>query len=99
MDTALGEFVALGVTTNIAFLRNALNHPSFVEGRVDTDFLDNSSTSDFQGKEPDEAVLVVVAAAAKRLGLGVASSVSADSEDEHTGHRGDPFRTLRRAFP
>ena len=99
MDAALSEFVALGVTTNIEFLRNALNHASFRDGSIDTDFLDNSDPRELDGEEYDEGTLVAIAAAAQRLGLGSARNDSGEAVDEHTGHQGDPFRTLRRTFP
>ena len=99
MDAALSEFVALGVTTNIEFLRNALNHASFRDGSIDTDFLDNSAPGELDGDGYDEGMLVAIAAAAQRLGLGSARTGSGETVDEHTGHQGDPFRTLRRTFP
>jgi len=43
---------------------------------------------------------VAIAAAAQRLGLDRAQAdPAAGAVDEHTGHPGDPFRTLRRSFP
>jgi len=40
MLAALREFVVLGIRTNIPFLVRLLEHPRFVEGTVDTSFLD-----------------------------------------------------------
>ncbi len=39
-DHALEEFVIEGVATTIPFLRTVLTHPDFVEGRVDTGFVE-----------------------------------------------------------
>jgi pyruvate carboxylase len=42
MDRALREFRIRGVTTNIPFLENVVNHPRFRLGQITTSFLDNS---------------------------------------------------------
>lgn len=97
--TALSDFVVLGVRTNIEFLRNALSHDSFLSGGVDTDFLDSTDSSELSGDEPDGPFLTAIAASAQRLGLDSEPSSAAESVDDHTGHVGDPFRTLRRTFP
>ena len=100
LDTALADFVALGVTTNIGFLRNVAAHHAFASGNVTTEFLDSTSSSEFAEPGADPTVLVAIASAAQRLGMDRAPSDDAsDSVDEHTGHSGDPFRTLSRSFP
>lgn len=43
MKRALQEFRIRGVKTNINFLSNVLNHPSFQSGQVNTTFIDQSS--------------------------------------------------------
>ena len=40
LSAALEQFVIDGITTNIAFVRRVLDHPSFRAGTVDTGFLD-----------------------------------------------------------
>ena len=100
LDTALSDLIALGVTTNIGFLRDAAAHHAFASGSVTTDFLDSSNISGFSHAEANPAVLVAVACAAQRLGLERAlSDDGLGALDEHTGHPGDPFRTLTRSFP
>ena len=100
LDTALSDFIALGVTTNIDFLRDVAAHHTFASGSVTTDFLDSSDVSTLSMPEVDPTVLVAVACAAQRLGLErTPSTGDFDSSDEHTGHSGDPFRTLTRSFP
>ncbi len=42
MDRALREFRIRGVKTNIPFLENVVNHPSFQSGEVTTSFLDQT---------------------------------------------------------
>ena len=100
MDLALSSFIALGVTTNIGFLRNALTHPAFTSGSITTDFLDNTPISEFHSEGSEPSVLVAIAAASKRLGVDRSGGgLSQGFTDDHTGHAGDPFRTLSRSFP
>jgi acetyl-CoA carboxylase, biotin carboxylase subunit len=40
MKRALAEFRIVGVATNIPYLQQIVDHPDFVDGRIDTDFLD-----------------------------------------------------------
>ncbi len=42
MDRALREFRIRGVTTNIPFVENVVNHPKFRAGEITTAFLDRS---------------------------------------------------------
>jgi acetyl/propionyl-CoA carboxylase alpha subunit len=101
LDNALANLRALGVTTNIGFLRQMAQHPDFTSGGITTDYLDSRNIADFAEPETNPATLVAIAAAASRLGLDRvgASGSSQSAADEHTGHAGDPFRTLSRSFP
>jgi len=100
LDTALADFVALGVQTNIGFLRSLAAHHTFQSGGADTDFLANTAPEELSSPDADKGTLVAIAAAAQRLGLDRAQADPAvGTVDEHTGHQGDPFRTLRRSFP
>ena len=99
LHSALSSFVALGVRTNIEFLRNALPHQSFVSGSIDTDFLDSTDPRELTGPEPDHIALVSIASSSSRLGAGRKTSAAVDPIDDHTGYQGDPFRTLGRPFP
>ena len=100
LHNALSDLRVLGVITNIGFLRQMTMHPDFVSGSITTDYLDSTDISKFAEPEIDPASLVAIAAAASRFGLDKGGS-GADGEliDEHTGHAGDPFRTLSRSFP
>ena len=100
LELALSSFVALGVTTNIGFLRNALTHPVFISGNVTTDFLDNAPMTEFISEKQDPKVLVAIASAAKRLGA-TKSGVNTNSgiSDDYSGHAYDPFKTLSRRLP
>ena len=42
MDRALREFRVRGVKTNIPFLENVVNHPTFLAGSVTTRFIDET---------------------------------------------------------
>ncbi len=99
LDNALSSFVVLGVRTNIDFLRNSLSHEAFQGGRIDTDFLDSTDPAELSGSEPDHHMLVAIAAAAQRLGIDRQHAGGTEVLDDHTGHQGDPFRTLGRTFP
>jgi len=100
LDIALSNLHALGVTTNIGFLRQMASNPTFLSGGITTDYLDSTPISEFAEPEPDHATLVAIAAAANRFGLDRAGAGGVEAIiDEHTGHSGDPFRTLSRSFP
>ncbi|HWE27150.1 MAG TPA: acetyl-CoA carboxylase biotin carboxylase subunit [Polyangia bacterium] len=43
---ALGEFVVEGIQTNLQFHRKLIDHPDFIEGRLDTHFLERFSTEE-----------------------------------------------------
>ena len=98
---ALSDLRALGVITNIGFLRQMTIHPDFVSGSITTDYLDSTDFSEFAEPEHDPSTLVAIAAAASRFGLDRVGVAGGDGTlvDEHTGHAGDPFRTLSRSFP
>ena len=99
MDNALSSFVALGVTTNIGFLRNALLHPSFTSGSITTDFLDSTPIEEFNPNYSNPKIIVSIAASAKRLGLDKSANILLSSDEgDHSGHSGDPFKTLSGDF-
>ncbi len=64
MDRALREYVILGITTNIDFLRAVVTHPKHVAGEIHTRFLDENPIA--MGNDdvpPDEAWIAGVLAA------------------------------------
>ena len=101
LDSALSEFIALGVVTNIGFLRNIINHPSFIRGEITTDFLDNAPNELFLEKEFDPAQLIAIASGAQKLGINKSHrhKHTDDLLNDYNGHENDPFRTLSRNFP
>ncbi|MCH1524232.1 MAG: hypothetical protein L7S41_03715, partial [Candidatus Thalassarchaeaceae archaeon] len=101
LDSALSEFIVLGVTTNVGFLREITRSKIFSEGLVTTDFLDNTDLEEFLQPQINDSILVSISAASSRLGID-RNSININSEnliDEYSGHSGDPFRTLKRSFP
>ena len=62
MDQALAQYVIIGVTTNIRFLRDLLSHPAFRSGDTPTSFIDEH----FAGWAPPDVAVpdeVLIAAA------------------------------------
>tara|TARA_B100000900_G_C20593802_1_gene722574 strand:+ start:1182 stop:2738 length:1557 start_codon:yes stop_codon:yes gene_type:complete len=100
LDTALSEFVVLGVTTNVGFLREVTQSKAFSEGLVTTDYLDNVSLEEFSEPKINESILISIAAGANRLGIGRGiSSSNSETVNDYSGHSGDPFSTLSRSYP
>ena len=69
LDSALSEFIALGVVTNIGFLRNIINHPLFIRGEITTDFLDNAPDELFRKQEFDPSQFDAIASSAPKIRL------------------------------
>jgi acetyl/propionyl-CoA carboxylase alpha subunit len=83
MDRALSEFVILGATTNIGFLRDLVTHPSFVAGDTTTDFIEthfdsgqpisissaDSETTESSGLSLGNSIPAILATAAESFGL------------------------------
>jgi acetyl-CoA carboxylase biotin carboxylase subunit len=64
MQHALGEYVVLGVQTNIPFLRDVVAHPAFSAGELSTDFL-HRHFAGWRQREPSPDVCAVAAAIAE----------------------------------
>jgi len=99
MDSALAQYVILGLTTNVQFLRDVINHPDFVEGHTTTALLERH----FANWQPpalpsilrDEALIAT--ALAEMLGVssasrGTASGASSEDDLYSPWHRADGFR-------
>lgn len=63
MQHALGETAVLGVTTNVAYLRDILAHPAFQAGHTDTGFLGKHFPNWVPASVPDEMTWLGIAAA------------------------------------
>ena len=40
MQTALGEVIITGIKTNVDYLYELINHPDFISGKTDIDFIE-----------------------------------------------------------
>jgi acetyl-CoA carboxylase, biotin carboxylase subunit len=103
---ALSEFVIAGeLTTNLDFHRWLMNHPVFLGGDYDTNFIDQEyhpgspSTDGAAGKQEGDreftAAMLAAAAAAQKLGNGSASEAAAGA-GRGLARGGSAWRTLGR---
>ncbi len=99
MRRALDEFVVLGTTTNIRFLRELCDVPDVVEGTTDTTMIDRLWPEGWSPSLPIEFEdgALMAAAVAESAGLHRQSASIAES-NEHTGPV-SPFMTLNRRYP
>lgn len=77
LATALRQVAVLGVGTNQAFLRDAVDHPTFAEGRATTRFIPNSFP---KGWSVSEAELRLLRAAAALFWLAPGGDMSASPD-------------------
>ncbi|MFO0752472.1 MAG: acetyl-CoA carboxylase biotin carboxylase subunit [Thermodesulfovibrionales bacterium] len=56
MKRALDEFVVEGIKTTIPFHRRVFNHPDFIKGNFNTDFIERMSRQSGNGAKPVEAL-------------------------------------------
>ena len=98
MRRALDEFVVLGTTTNLRFLRELCDIPEVVSGETTTTTIDDVWPEGWAPQVPseiDEASLLL-AATAETLGLHRQSTNSTSAGTEPAPN---PFTTIRRRFP
>ena len=93
MNRALSDFVILGVTTNVEFLRDVIIHPRFLRGDTTTDFIDSEWPEGWTSRG-DTKVAVISAAVGEKAGLHLSGATSSDPIDIY-----NPFLTLGRSFP
>lgn len=77
MDRALREFRIRGVATNLQFLENVINHPSFAAGTVTTRFIDSTPELLEFTKRKDRATKL----------LGFIAEVTVNGNPEMSGRR------------
>jgi acetyl-CoA carboxylase biotin carboxylase subunit len=63
MRRALSEYVLMGITTNLRYLRHILEHPTFVNGNYDTGFLGREHQALLGQQEPTLTQASLLAAA------------------------------------
>tara|TARA_B100001750_G_scaffold88144_1_gene69572 strand:+ start:300 stop:1841 length:1542 start_codon:yes stop_codon:yes gene_type:complete len=95
MRCALSDFIILGVTTNIEFLKDVITHPQFASGATTTDFIEREWPEGWSSCG-DEKVAVIAAAVGEKAGLHLAahSLSQSDSPDPY-----NPFLSISRSFP
>jgi acetyl/propionyl-CoA carboxylase alpha subunit len=95
---ALDEFVILGCTTNIRFLRELCDHPDVIDGWTTTDMIErlwpDGWTPDMTGRILEVAYLAANAAEASGYGRKGKQSIIGNSSELET-----PFATLSRRYP
>ena len=95
MVWALSNYVALGITTNISFLKEVLQHPEFAKGNINTHFI-SEHLPDWSLTK-DELPLEVIVAAALHDILEETEGFSHDTAVAHPAHaHGDrlsPWKT------
>jgi 3-methylcrotonyl-CoA carboxylase alpha subunit len=87
MVAALRDYIVLGPTTTIPFLRDLLQHPEFVNGTTHTHFIQEHLAS----WQPDPSHLAFAAAAAA---VHAATVVKAAVGTEGERPMGTPWQTL-----
>jgi len=96
MGRALDEFVVLGCTTNIRFLRELCDHPDVVDGWTTTDMIDRLWPDGWKPDLPaiisDAGLLIASAAESTNHGRTITSQ-SGSSESI------SPFSRLSRRYP
>jgi acetyl/propionyl-CoA carboxylase alpha subunit len=93
LRAALMDFHVLGVSTNIAFLLDVLEHPGFRAGSMDTGFLEREFTGWDAGPIPAAELGAIVRAAGTQDGLPRPAIVRA--ADRSAFGLGDGFRSAR----
>ncbi len=105
MKRALSEFVVKGIKTTIPFHQRVFRHPSFVEGRYDTGFIDEHMASGLgepaETGEERRVALMLAAIAAYRRDKERAERASAhsDSRGDTSGWRAFGRRSQMRGGP
>ena len=83
MLRALQESRVVGVATNIPYLLEILDLPAFVEGRLDTDFLDRHQVEGHHSEEPLREA-AAIAALLTLAGEGRSPAMDADGRNRRT---------------
>lgn len=94
MAWALERFVVLGVTTNIAFLRDVVTHPAFRAGALHTHFLEEHGLTGGAVEVPQEALLA--AAFALKGALGGRGGADGPAPGAGAKRDGTPFGSAAR---
>jgi geranyl-CoA carboxylase alpha subunit len=89
LDYALSQIQLLGIRSNVGFLRRILQHPEFVAGNIDTDFIERHAEL-VQENETVPEIALIAAALAKLMETSGAAAV---------GYwRNNPYRPMKQTF-
>ncbi len=94
LDAALAAYVILGVTTNIAFLRDVLAHPDFLRGETTTRLVERAF-ADWQPRcapLPDSALIAAALSLLLQSGAPAAHAARVESDPFSPWARLDGFR-------
>jgi 3-methylcrotonyl-CoA carboxylase alpha subunit len=97
MQAALGQYVLLGLTTNLPFLQAVLNHPEFRAGTATTQFITEGMRDWQPGPAQPPHEVFIAAALAEHLGLTASQAVAggpaaADGDPHSPWNQTDGFR-------
>ena len=97
MRRALDEFVVLGTTTNIRFLRELCDQKDVVSGRTDTTLIERVWPDGWQPSVAESSldVALMVAAVSESAGLHKTKTIQTDAGNGPLS----PFETLNRRYP
>jgi acetyl-CoA carboxylase biotin carboxylase subunit len=92
MRRVLGEYEIQGIHTNIPFFRRVLEHPDFVEGRLDTGFIDRVLAEGLMEDEPpseeeERAALLGALLHVERNGGAEPAHAASNNEWNQAGRR------------
>ncbi len=96
MDWALAQYVILGLTTNLQFLRDVIQHPNFALGEINTHFIDDFF-GDWQSPAAEPSDIALIAAALREMTINATGLAAAEGMDSETDRfspwlRADGFR-------
>ena len=97
MRRALDEFVVLGTTTNLRFLRELCDQRDVISGRTDTMLIERVWPNGWQPDFPESTLdaALIVAAVSESAGLNKTKLMQTESIDGLVS----PFQTLNRRYP
>lgn len=100
MRRSLEEFVVLGTTTNLRFLRELCDVPDVIEGTTDTTMIDRLWPDGWSPSVPVhiEDAAFMAAAVGESAGLHRLRSTPSSRSDDPSGPT-SPFATLNRRYP
>ncbi|MCK4757431.1 MAG: acetyl-CoA carboxylase biotin carboxylase subunit [Thermoplasmata archaeon] len=84
MEWALSNYITLGVTTNVPFLRAIIGHGAFLEGDIDTHFIDRHFKDWIMAAELP--VEVLIAAAMDDMSRSMTIDSTDEKDEVHDAH-------------